>query len=78
MALLAVIGNIITAWSWFGVNMLEVGLHSYGFMAGARYWLVVFDVSQLALFAAGCIWTRFDPARPLLASKARGAGTQGT
>jgi hypothetical protein len=28
---LAVGGNIITAWSWFGTNMLGVGLHSYGF-----------------------------------------------
>src|SRR5207245_1574701 len=25
MAVLAVLGNIITAWSWFGVNMLSVG-----------------------------------------------------
>lgn len=29
-ALLAVVGNIITTWSWFGVNQLGVGLHSYG------------------------------------------------
>ncbi len=29
-ALLAVIGNIVTTWSWFGVNQLGVGLHSYG------------------------------------------------
>lgn len=31
MALLAVIGNIITTWSWFGTNQLGVGLHAYGF-----------------------------------------------
>ncbi len=30
-AALAVAGNIVTAWSWFGTNMLGVGLHSYGF-----------------------------------------------
>jgi ABC-type transport system involved in cytochrome c biogenesis permease subunit len=29
-ALLTVVGNIITTWSWFGVNQLGVGLHSYG------------------------------------------------
>jgi hypothetical protein len=29
-AILAVIGNIVTTWSWFGVNQLGVGLHSYG------------------------------------------------
>jgi len=31
IALLAVFGNIITSLSWFGMNMLGVGLHSYGF-----------------------------------------------
>jgi ABC-type transport system involved in cytochrome c biogenesis permease subunit len=35
MAVVSVIGNIVTTWSWFGVNMLGVGLHSYGFMDGA-------------------------------------------
>jgi len=29
---MAVFGNIITSFSWFGVNMLGIGLHSYGFM----------------------------------------------
>jgi ABC-type transport system involved in cytochrome c biogenesis permease subunit len=32
---LAVFGNIITSFSWFGVNMLGIGLHSYGFMDAA-------------------------------------------
>ena len=32
---LAIWGNIITAWSWFGTNMLPVGLHSYGRMDSA-------------------------------------------
>jgi hypothetical protein len=35
VAVLAIAGNIITAWSWFGTNMLGVGLHSYGFMDSA-------------------------------------------
>ena len=34
MAVLAVAGNIFTAWSWFGVNHLGIGLHSYGFTSG--------------------------------------------
>ena len=46
---LAVIGNIMTSWSWFGTNMLGVGLHSYGFMDAAFVWLVIFIVSQLAI-----------------------------
>jgi ABC-type transport system involved in cytochrome c biogenesis permease subunit len=43
---LAIGGNIITAWSWFGTNMLGVGLHSYGFMDSAFFWLVIFWLSQ--------------------------------
>ncbi|HVU22834.1 MAG TPA: cytochrome c biogenesis protein CcsA, partial [Opitutus sp.] len=35
LMVLAIFGNIVTSWSWFGVNMLGVGLHSYGFMAAA-------------------------------------------
>jgi ABC-type transport system involved in cytochrome c biogenesis permease subunit len=31
MAVLCVLGNMITTWSWFGTNQLGVGLHSYGF-----------------------------------------------
>ncbi len=46
---LAVFGNVVTAWSWFGVNMLGVGLHSYGFMDAAFWWLAAFVVSQLAI-----------------------------
>jgi ABC-type transport system involved in cytochrome c biogenesis permease subunit len=55
LAALAVAGNVVTAWSWFGVNMLGVGLHSYGFMEGAAFWLIAFDVSQLALIAIGSL-----------------------
>src|SRR5260370_5203869 len=31
MAVLAVIGNMVVGWSWFGTNQLGVGLHAYGF-----------------------------------------------
>ncbi len=41
-AALAVVGNIITAWSWFGTNQLGIGLHSYGFTNGALITLSVF------------------------------------
>jgi ABC-type transport system involved in cytochrome c biogenesis permease subunit len=48
---LAIFGNIVTSWSWFGVNMLGVGLHSYGFMDAAFWWLIAFVASQLGLIA---------------------------
>jgi ABC-type transport system involved in cytochrome c biogenesis permease subunit len=31
MAVLAIVGNMVTTWSWFGTNQLSVGLHAYGF-----------------------------------------------
>lgn len=48
---LAIFGNIITSWSWFGTNMLGVGLHSYGFMDAAFYWLLAFVLTQVAIIA---------------------------
>ena len=48
---MAIFGNIITSLSWFGVNMLGVGLHSYGFMDQAFWALAAFIGTQLALIA---------------------------
>ncbi len=48
---LAIFGNVVTSWSWFGVNMLSVGLHSYGFIDKTFWWLLAFVVSQLAFIA---------------------------
>jgi ABC-type transport system involved in cytochrome c biogenesis permease subunit len=48
---LAIFGNIVTSWSWFGTNMLGIGLHSYGFTEAAFWWLSAFIASQLALIA---------------------------
>jgi ABC-type transport system involved in cytochrome c biogenesis permease subunit len=53
LAVLAVAGNITTSWSWFGVNELGVGLHSYGFTEGVIQWLAIVVVSQLAIIALG-------------------------
>ncbi len=50
---LAIFGNIVTSWSWFGVNMLGIGLHSYGFMDAGFRWLVFFVATQLLLMALG-------------------------
>ncbi|MBI5766392.1 MAG: cytochrome c biogenesis protein CcsA [Verrucomicrobia bacterium] len=57
LAVLSIFGNIVTAWSWFGVNMLGVGLHSYGFMDAAFWWLVLFVASQLAVIAIAALPT---------------------
>ena len=52
---LAIFGNIVTSFSWFGVNMLGVGLHSYGFMDAAFKWLILFVISQGILIGLGCL-----------------------
>lgn len=54
-AVLAVFGNMVVAWSWFGVNMLGVGLHSYGFIASQQFWLLAFEISQLAIIGIGLL-----------------------
>ncbi|MEM7235369.1 MAG: cytochrome c biogenesis protein CcsA [Planctomycetota bacterium] len=59
MAVLSIFGNIVTAWSWFGVNQLGVGLHSYGFTDSAAFWLIVFVGSQLGALTIGCVPRRF-------------------
>jgi ABC-type transport system involved in cytochrome c biogenesis permease subunit len=55
LALLTVFGNVITSLSWFGVNMLGVGLHSYGFMDRAFGPLIGFIASQLVIIGLGLI-----------------------
>jgi ABC-type transport system involved in cytochrome c biogenesis permease subunit len=56
---MTVFGNIVTSLSWFGVNMLGIGLHSYGFMDKAFYWLLAFAISQAALMWLGMMPARF-------------------
>jgi ABC-type transport system involved in cytochrome c biogenesis permease subunit len=53
VAILALGGNIVTAWSWFGVNELGIGLHAYGFTEGRLRYLAMFVISQLALIGLG-------------------------
>ena len=56
---LAIFGNIVTAFSWFGVNMLGIGLHSYGFMDAAFQWLMIFMASQALFIALGLLPDRY-------------------
>ncbi|MDH3584881.1 MAG: cytochrome c biogenesis protein CcsA [Phycisphaerae bacterium] len=53
MAVLSIFGNVVTAWSWFGVNQLSVGLHSYGFTDSATFWLILFVLSQILILFVG-------------------------
>ena len=55
---LLVFGNVVTAWSWFGTNLLGVGLHSYGFTESGFFWLVAFVASQLLIIGLGWLPAR--------------------
>ncbi len=60
---LAIFGNVVTSWSWFGTNMLGIGLHSYGFMDAAFYALMGFVGFNIILIIIGCLpkhsWSSF-------------------
>ncbi len=61
-AMLVIVGNIVTAWSWFGVNELGIGLHSYGFTEGVLMALGIFIISQLLILSLGFIPSKTNPA----------------
>ena len=54
-AVLAMFGNIVTAWSWFGVNELKAGLHTYGFTEGRLLALIVFVTIQSIIIVGALI-----------------------
>jgi ABC-type transport system involved in cytochrome c biogenesis permease subunit len=62
----AIFGGGIVAFSWWGVNLLGVGLHSYGFTQGVWTGLLLFyGIESLVLLAGGVGWLRSrGPAAP--------------
>ena len=60
LMVMAVFGNIVTAFSWFGVNMLGIGLHSYGFMEKTFVWLLIFAATQIIVMALGLVRISFS------------------
>ncbi len=65
LAVLSIAGNIAVSWSWFGVNQLGKGLHSYGFTDGVIKMLFAVIFAHLLLIAAGAVpkiyWWSFAP-----------------
>ena len=59
IAVLAVLGCVVTIWSWEGVNQLGEGLHSYGFSSDRLFYVAIFAAINLIIAGAGCIpWER--------------------
>ena len=66
MALLAIVGNMITTWSWFGTNQLGVGLHAYGFSNKLAFGCAVMWVLSTFALVVGLVpwprvWKSFTP-----------------
>ncbi len=59
IAVLALGGNMITTWSWFGTNQLGVGLHAYGFSNKLAVGCMVTWVIHAILIAYGCLPWKF-------------------
>ena len=51
MAVMAVVGGVVVAFSWWGVNLLSVGLHSYGFTDGVAATLNIFYTTQVLVIS---------------------------
>jgi ABC-type transport system involved in cytochrome c biogenesis permease subunit len=70
VAVLAVMGNMVTAWSWFGTNQLGVGLHAYGFNNTLAqgllvYWITMGGFVILGLLPPKMWWSLNVPPEPL-------------
>ena len=50
------LNNIIVALAWFGVNLLQVGLHSYGFDDGVARNLFIFIALELIIGFGTYLW----------------------
>ena len=58
MAAGCIFGGIIVMMAWLGVNLLGVGLHSYGFTSGLAMNLFVFTGVELLFIAVFAPWAR--------------------
>ncbi len=50
---LAALAGLFLAWSWAGVNLMGVGLHSYGFTGAGAWATLIYTILQGALVIAG-------------------------
>jgi ABC-type transport system involved in cytochrome c biogenesis permease subunit len=70
IAVLSVLGIIVTSWSWFGTNFLGLGLHAYGGAKGtAMQTLAFIDFAFLSIAGLGALlplemWQSFRPPAP--------------
>jgi ABC-type transport system involved in cytochrome c biogenesis permease subunit len=72
---------VVVMMAWFGINLLGVGLHSYGFIDGVLLGLLAYSVLQVGVVAVLAGWYRrqrrgsMPPASPPPGAAAAAAGT---
>ena len=54
--IMSILGGSVVVFSWWGVNMLEVGLHSYGFIEGASTVYYFYFVTLVATGVGVAAW----------------------
>ncbi|HUU06137.1 MAG TPA: cytochrome c biogenesis protein CcsA [Patescibacteria group bacterium] len=58
MAAGSIVAIITVVMAWFGVNLLGVGLHAYGFTSGAARGLLAFVVAELLFLTVALSWAK--------------------
>ena len=58
MAAGSVLGIIVVMMAWFGINLLGVGLHSYGFTSGVANSLMAYVISEVVFLIAVLFWVQ--------------------
>lgn len=51
----AALGLLVVMWAWFGVNLLSIGLHSYGFTSGIAVNLAVYAILEVMFLGVSVI-----------------------
>lgn len=65
----AILGGMVVAFSWWGVNLLGIGLHSYGFTSGIMKALMLFYGIEGAVVLSGLYaWWRDRPVKRVATS----------
>jgi len=57
-ALGMILNNIIVVIAWFGVNLLNIGLHSYGFASGVAINLSIFIIFEIVTGVTTYYWAK--------------------
>ncbi len=66
---LAIVGNVVTLFAWFGVNLLGVGLHSYGFTDKGFSWFIGGIFFHLVFLFLGFLPTKYWRSKPPMPPK---------